>query len=110
LKILGIDLFKILGWIVIGIIGYILLKSEITGNWNVNLSNIVDFKIDQDRRNSKKLRLMYIFDIIIIVPVLLFITFKKKTYKHSSSFMGALILLILLYNGLYYGKSKMTGN
>jgi len=108
-EILGIDLLRILGWLLLVYMGYGLLKSEITGNWNWGLSNIFDFNMKQDRRNSARLRIVYIFHLLIIVPLLLYVNYNKNTNKQIEGMVCILGILALLYHGYSYWKSETEG-
>jgi hypothetical protein len=105
--IFGIDLLKTLGWILLVFMGYSLLKSEITGNWNWNLSQIFDFNMKPNRRNSIRLRIIYMFHIIIIVPLLMFINYSNAIHKQLEVVFCILGIIALLYHGYSYWYLKL---
>ena len=109
LKIFGTNLLKIIGWILLIFMGYSLLKSEITGNWNWNLSKLFDFNMKQDRNNATRLRIVYIFHIIIIVPLLLLINYSKKIQKQLQGALCILGIMALIYHGYSYWRSETSG-
>ena len=89
--------------------GYSLLKSEITGNWNWTISQMFNFNMEQNKRNSNRLRMVYIFHIILVVPVLLYANYNKKMHKQIEGMICMLGVLALLYHGYAYWRSETTG-
>ena len=110
IKIMGQDLLRMLGVILLVFMGYSLLKSEITGNWNWKLSQILNFRMPQNKRNSTKLRSVYLFHIIIIVPLLWYVNANKKNNKRLGGIVCGLAAFALLYHGYSYWKSETEGN
>ena len=108
-KILGYNLLKLVGWGLLAFMGYSLLKSEITGNWNWNYTQMLDFNMKQDKRNATRLRIVYLLHILIIVPLLLYIGKNKKTYPRIEGSMCILAVFALLYHGYSYWRSETTG-
>ena len=108
-KILGYDFLTLLGWTLLVFMGYSLLKSEITGNWNWNYMDIFNFKMKQDKKNSVRLRIVYLLHIVVIAPLLLYLRSSKKTNIRAEGAICILGILALLYHGYSYWRSETTG-
>ena len=108
-KILGNSLFNLLGWTLLVFMGYSLLKSEITGNWNWSYSDIFNFKMKQDKKNSVRLRIVYLLHMIVVAPLLLYTNSSKKVVPRLDGAICILGILALLYHGYSYWRSETTG-
>ena len=109
-KVLGRDSCRWLGWILLSFMGYSLLKSEITGNWNWDISHMFDFKMKQDKRNAMRLRIVYLFHLLIVAPLLLYISrHNKKVDEKALGSICILGVLAFFYHGYSYWRSETTG-
>ena len=100
-------ILSIVGYSVLLYHGFSLLKSEITGNWNWNLSNAFNFNLKKDNKNSKQLRIVYLLHILLVAPLLLY-----NSNKINKKSLGAVCILgvsALLYHGYAYWVSETTG-
>lgn len=109
-KMFGYDLVRIVGWVLLSFMGYSLLKSEITSNWNWTLKDMFNFRMKEDKKNSKRLRLVYLFHLLIITPVLLY--FSRNNKKVDEKALGGICILgvsAFFYHGYSYWRSETTG-
>ena len=97
---------KILGYTLLTFMGYSLLKSEITGDWNWGYSDTFNFDKKQQQNNSSRLRLVYIFHIITVVPLLIYYSSDNQQVSGALCSMG---LLALMYHGYSYNRSVTSG-
>ena len=109
-KAFGYDSCRWLGWILLSFMGYSLLKSEITGNWNWDLKHVFDFNMKQDKRNATRLRIVYLFHSLIVAPLLLYIgRHSKKVDEKALGSICILGVLAFFYHGYSYWRSETTG-
>jgi len=109
-KMFGYDLVRIVGWVLLSFMGYSLLKSEVTRNWNWSLKDMFNFRMKEDKKNSKRLRLVYLFHLLIITPVLLY--FSRNNKKVDEKVLGGICILgvsAFFYHGYSYWRSETTG-
>ena len=110
-------LLKVIAYTILLYHGYSLIKSEITGNWNWNLSKVFNFNLKKDDKNATRLRIVYLIHLLVVAPLLLYIAFNNNEYNYWNPNInkGSLIALCslgiwaLIYHGYSYWRSETTG-
>lgn len=108
LELFGYNIHKLVGRILLLVMGYSLLKSEITGNWNWKYSNMFNFNMKKNKQNATRLRIVYWLHIIIIIPLLLS-SDKSVTDNKIKGGFCLLGIIAVLYHGYTLWRSEKIG-